>query len=312
MISTCHVMTPRSFGLCRRKTWQALAPPCRWRKHRKQLKASEGHSLRSGFWSRRSWRFGSRRTPAKQIKLLFLQLLLHRDPRCPTPPGDPHCCLFAYTALRWPGQPPEVNDRATPVPASEKVRGQQSSYLLHRFSSSSLLLLHSKHTHLHKPVCFCAVFMARRGGKTRGNPTPHLLPVGVEWWSAPFRLDAPILRGQLCSAGPQIHHAGRPAGRPSSSSHSDTSDDIYQQRPPVIIQGDNYFWIIEIVICLIWWRHETYDKLFYFIWVNLILTCLYVLMNAFCWKHIKLHVNLPKIRSVGVRDALLAFLQRCQ
>lgn len=138
----------------------------RWRKHRKQLKASEGRLLRSGFWSRHSWRFGSTRTPAKQIKLLFPQLLLHRDPRCPTPPGDPHCCLFAYTAFRWPGQPPEVNDRATPVPASEKVRGQQSFYMLHRFSSSSLLLLHSKHTPTQTCLLLSSIY-----GETRWEDT---------------------------------------------------------------------------------------------------------------------------------------------
>ena len=133
----------------------------------------------------------SRRTPAKQIKLLFLQLLLHRAPALPS---DPHSCLFAYTAFQWSSQLLKVDK-------SNTCLSQQSFYLLYRPLRT--------HTHTHTPrlSAFVQYLWWDEVGRHAGNLTPHLLPIAEEWWSVPFASDTLFVRDSLCSVWLQINHA---------------------------------------------------------------------------------------------------------
>ncbi len=55
----------------------------------------------------------------------------------------------------------------------------------------------------------------------------------------------------------QIHHVQQSAGRPYTSLHGDTCDDIYQQRPPVMIQKVDVIYVYLTVVGLVksHWRH---------------------------------------------------------
>lgn len=184
---------------------QSVFPPCRWRKHRKQLK-SEVPTRHL------------RRTPAKQIQLLFLQTPPHQRPSwiCVIYTASPPS-LYRPVTTQHLSTSTLIGTKSAPVFGDNRDTDPLPAAL----TSSSAV------AHTTRPLA-CSIY-AERGGYLHWNPTPHLLPIAAGWWSAHL---VQIHFALFC--GPVDPSCAADSG--TSSPPGDTCDDSYQQRPPGKIQ----------------------------------------------------------------------------